>query len=59
MPLGVRLVQLRIKDCPDSGFGADPASKTACAAPGSQLVVNDYWKLAMKDAISLIPGRKT
>ncbi len=48
LPLGIKLVQLRIKD-------ADPAvlqreirlARDLCAAAGCTLVVNDYWEMAI------------
>jgi len=49
LPCGVRLVQLRIKDRPqDVIFGEIAAAKALCARHGAQLVVNDYWRLAIE-----------
>jgi thiamine-phosphate pyrophosphorylase len=46
--LGVRLVQLRIKEQPADGVrGEIGAAREFCAAAGVQLVVNDYWQLAL------------
>jgi thiamine-phosphate pyrophosphorylase len=48
-PLGVRLVQLRIKEEPaDRVLGEIRAAQACCAAYGSQLIVNDYWQLALE-----------
>jgi thiamine-phosphate pyrophosphorylase len=48
-PLGVRLVQLRIKDTPQRVVLAQiRAAQAACAAHGMQLIVNDYWQLALE-----------
>ena len=48
LPCGARLVQLRIKDAPESRLRAEiAAAKALCAAAGAQLVVNDYWRLAI------------
>lgn len=45
---GARLIQLRIKDCPEPALRTQIArAKAACAAAGAQLVVNDYWRLAL------------
>jgi len=47
-PLGVRLMQLRIKDQPESAVLAQITDAQACcAASGAQLIVNDYWQLAL------------
>jgi thiamine-phosphate pyrophosphorylase len=47
--LGVRLVQLRIKDAPAEGLLTEiRAAHRFCAAAGVQLVVNDYWQLALE-----------
>ncbi len=50
VPLGVRLVQLRLKDLPRPEVRRQIArARDICAAEGAQLVVNDYWQ----DAIDL------
>jgi thiamine-phosphate pyrophosphorylase len=48
VPLGVKSVQLRIKDQPDAAV-ADSirAALEICRRHGSILVVNDYWRLAI------------
>ena len=49
LPLGVKLVQLRIKDVPTGTIRAE--IKTAielCRANDCQLVVNDYWREAIE-----------
>jgi thiamine-phosphate pyrophosphorylase len=47
-PLGVRLVQLRIKDTPvESVLEEIRIAQAACVAHGAQLIVNDYWQLAL------------
>jgi hydroxymethylpyrimidine kinase/phosphomethylpyrimidine kinase/thiamine-phosphate diphosphorylase len=45
---GVRVVQLRIKQAPDSAAlrGAVGDALAACRAAGATLVVNDHWRLA-------------
>ncbi len=48
LPLGVKLVQLRIKDVPDEAVQEQiSASRDLCRAYGAVLVVNDYWQAAI------------
>jgi thiamine-phosphate pyrophosphorylase len=48
LPLGVKLVQLRIKDQPQQVLRAQLAeARDLCAAHGAMLVVNDHWQLAI------------
>jgi thiamine-phosphate pyrophosphorylase len=48
LPCGVRLVQLRVKDASYDVLRAEIVkSKTLCTAAGAQLIVNDYWRLAI------------
>ncbi|MCV6585545.1 MAG: thiamine phosphate synthase [Marinibacterium sp.] len=48
LPLGVKLVQLRVKDQPDAVLRAQiSAARDLCRAHGAHLVVNDHWKLAI------------
>lgn len=49
LPLGVRLVQLRIKDRPETELRREiAASLSLCRAHGAILVVNDHWRLAIE-----------
>lgn len=49
VPLGVKLVQLRIKDTPLAEVKAQlAAGKELCAEHEAILVVNDYWELAIE-----------
>lgn len=49
LPLGVRLVQLRIKDASEALLRQEIATAQAlCARYACQLIVNDYWQLAME-----------
>lgn len=49
LPLGVKLVQLRIKDKPPAHIAAEIAlARDLCAAHGATLVVNDYWQAAIE-----------
>jgi len=55
LPLGVRLVQLRIK----VGSAADVRSeirtaKALCSRAGAQLIVNDHWLLAMAEGCDFV-----
>lgn len=48
LPLGLKLVQLRLKDLLDADIRAQiAAAREQCAAHGCQLVVNDYWRAAL------------
>lgn len=48
LPLGVKLVQLRIKDQPQDALRAQlTEGRDLCAAHGALLVVNDHWQLAI------------
>ena len=50
LPLGVKLVQLRIKDKPQAELrGQIVRAKELCDAHGAILVVNDYWRLAIDE----------
>jgi thiamine-phosphate pyrophosphorylase len=53
--LGARLVQLRMKDQDLDVVRAHVrAAKVACARSGSQLVVNDYWRIAIEEACDFV-----
>ncbi|MQQ06834.1 thiamine phosphate synthase [Epibacterium sp. SM1979] len=48
LPLGIKLVQLRIKDQPEAELRAQLiAGRDLCHEHGAILVVNDYWQLAI------------
>ena len=50
VPLGIKLVQLRVKDRTLDEVRAEiRRAKTICAAHHCQLVVNDYWQLAIEE----------
>lgn len=50
VPLGIRLVQLRIKDRPEPDLRAQiRAARDLCARQGCTLVVNDYWRIAAQE----------
>lgn len=49
VPIGLRLVQLRIKDLPPEALAAEIAdAKAICARHGCTLVINDHWQLALQ-----------
>lgn len=49
LPCGVRLVQLRLKDKPDAELRRQIRhARALCAIHGAQLVINDYWRLALE-----------
>ncbi|MGU3398981.1 thiamine phosphate synthase [Brucellaceae bacterium D45D] len=55
VPLGIKLVQLRIKDKSDAELRAEiRAARSICAAHDCQLIVNDYWKLAIEEGCDFI-----
>jgi len=55
VPLGVKLVQLRMKDLPEAHLRAEiRRAKATCAAHGCQLVVNDYWRIAIKEGCDFV-----
>ncbi len=55
VPLGIRLVQLRVKDKADAQLRAEiRAARDICAAHDCQLIVNDYWKLALDEGCDFI-----
>ncbi|MGX5806045.1 thiamine phosphate synthase [Bradyrhizobium sp. Arg314] len=50
VPLGVKLVQLRIKDQDEASLRREVrASKAVCSRHGCQLIINDYWRLAIEE----------
>lgn len=55
LPIGLELVQLRIKDKPPS-FVRDQIkhAKTLCDAASCQLVINDYWEIALDEGCDFI-----
>ena len=49
VPLGVRTIQLRLKDAPPGEVRRQiGASLATCRAAGCQLIVNDYWEAAIE-----------
>ncbi len=55
VPSGVRIIQLRIKDQPpDELPGSIGEALAVCRAAGCELVVNDYWQLAIDCGASFV-----
>jgi thiamine-phosphate pyrophosphorylase len=55
LPLGVRLVQLRIKEQPEVTVRAQiREAQTYCTAAGAQLIVNDHWRLALQTGCDFV-----
>lgn len=53
--VGVRLIQLRVKDRPDAQLRAEiREAKGICARAGAQLIVNDYWALALAEECDFV-----
>ena len=49
LPLGLKLVQLRIKDLPAEALREEIGkAKALCAAHNCQLIINDHWQLALE-----------
>ena len=55
VPLGVKLVQLRIKDMPEATLRAEiRRAGLLCAAASCQLIVNDYWRIAIDEGCDFV-----
>lgn len=55
VPLGVKLVQLRIKNKGDAVLRREiRASKAMCERHGCQLVINDYWRIAIEEGCDFV-----
>ncbi len=55
VPLGVKLVQLRMKDLPEDRLRAEiRRAKAVCAEHGCQLIVNDYWRIAIEEGCDFV-----
>jgi thiamine-phosphate pyrophosphorylase len=52
---GARLIQLRVKDRADADVRADiRAALAVCASARAQLIVNDYWEMAIDEGADFI-----
>ncbi|WP_119461114.1 thiamine phosphate synthase [Rhodospirillaceae bacterium SYSU D60014] len=55
LPLGVRLVQLRIKEKPEAEIRRQVReAKALCARHGAQLIVNDAWRIAIEESCDFV-----
>lgn len=55
VPFGIKLVQLRIKDKSATELRTEiRAAREICARYDCQLIVNDYWKLAIEEGCDFI-----
>lgn len=53
--LGARLIQLRVKDQPREILRREVcAAKKCCGRTGAQLIVNDYWQLALDESCDFV-----
>ena len=50
VPVGTKLIQLRIKEQPEAEVRRQVRdAKAVCAAHGAHLIVNDYWQVAIDE----------
>lgn len=55
LPLGVKLVQLRIKDRGKAALRAQiHDARALCAQHSAQLVINDHWRLAIEEGCDFV-----
>ena len=55
VPVGVKLVQLRMKNVPEHRLRDEiRRAKATCAKHGCQLIVNDYWQIAIEEACDFV-----
>jgi thiamine-phosphate pyrophosphorylase len=55
VPIGTRLIQLRIKERPDDEVRRQiREAKAVCSAHGAQLIVNDYWQAAIDEGCAWV-----
>ena len=55
LPLGVKLVQLRIKDAPPEALRSEICkARDLCAVYNAQLIVNDYWQIAIEEGCDYV-----
>ncbi|MER9674567.1 thiamine phosphate synthase [Mesorhizobium sp. M0208] len=55
VPLGVKLVQLRIKDRDEKELQTEiRTAKALCARFRCQLIINDYWRLAIEEGCDFV-----
>ena len=55
VPIGTRLIQLRIKDQPPDEIARQiREARDICALHGAQLIVNDYWQVAIDEGCDYV-----
>lgn len=55
LPLGIKLVQLRVKDQNATAIRAEiRRAKALCITHKAQLVVNDYWQMALDEGCDFV-----
>jgi len=55
VPIGTKLIQLRIKDQPEAEVRRQVReAKAVCAQHGADLVVNDYWQVAIDEGCAWV-----
>jgi len=55
VPIGTRLIQLRIKDQPTDEIGRQVReARDVCALHGAQLIVNDHWQAAIDEGCDYV-----
>lgn len=55
LPVGVKLVQLRIKDRSDPEIREQVVTaRSLCARAGACLIVNDYWRIALDEGCDFV-----
>jgi thiamine-phosphate pyrophosphorylase len=55
LPLGVKLVQLRVKNLGEDATRREiRTAKVLCRDAGCQLIVNDYWQLAIEEGCDFV-----
>lgn len=55
LPLGVKLIQLRVKERPPDEVRAQVQwARALCAAAGCVLIVNDYWQIAIEERCGFV-----
>lgn len=54
LPSGARLIQLRIKDRSEGLREQIRTARELCGRAGAQLVVNDYWQLALEEGCDFV-----
>lgn len=55
VPIGTRLIQLRIKDQPETEIRRQVRdAKAVCGQHGADLIVNDYWQIAIEEGCAWV-----